>query len=119
MPEMHDLAQPAAMLSQPRSAVPVVRRRRGISVDGARSGRNAVLVVCPPEAARCHTELSGNRSRGMVTTAMHARALDCALALMDSDLPVHQRIDVEIALMAGPDAAPLGVIAIAALANIV
>lgn len=46
---------------------------------------------------------------------MNARAWECAIVLLDrDDLTVQQRILCHIAVMAGPDHAPLEVIAIAA-----
>lgn len=48
--------------------------------------------------------------------ALHIRAFECAIALGEfaDRLTVDQRIAVELALTAGPDRAPLGMIALAA-----
>lgn len=46
----------------------------------------------------------------------HARAWECAFALLSisPDLTLRQRIECHVALIAGPDAADLGMIALAA-----
>ena len=49
--------------------------------------------------------------------ALNTRAFECAIALEEfaDRLTVDQRIAVELALIAGPDRAPLGMIALAAM----